>query len=1125
MQTTIRQMTVAIAALAQLATWTGFGEDTFAPCWRGRETSTYQNWEFGTGDNPAAPTAANNPYGNPQATITSADGWYDELYFYGNRRGAWGLNPPLFGRGKISLSIPNMTGCQQDCVQYVKVQVTFYRDGLFYTNAEPTVSITGATKLRSTTQIIDTNPESNDEQWLVQQTTWKVVNYGTSTTVDVNSGNGANDGGSIIDQVIVDTYFPTRDNGDLYVPCWRGQPETTYQSWSFHVDGNPATPEIKNNQGSPQATISTVTGVGWIEFTADWFIAGCRQGVWDLGAYGSVNLTIPSQQGSGSSFKYIQVQVLQLIQTGLGYNTATITISGAEELSESEQVVESASNTFGTFTWKVKKVTFRVSPAAATDTIQISSTGDYGLMIDQIVVDTLTMEIPWPDNITASADPGACSKADVTWQLPDVDDCKIKATNSSPASGSTFNVGQTTVTLSVTTAEKVETHQITVTISDNEPPAAKCKDITLFLSGSGTATIGAGDVDNNSTDNCGIQAMVVAPSSFSCENVGANTVTLTVTDVNGNTAACTATVTVYDNQAPTITAPADVTANADSGKCYATGVELGTAATGDNCSVASVDNDAPGQFPVGTTTVTWTVRDVNGNTAQATQTVTVYDNQAPTITAPADVTANADSGKCYATGVELGTAATGDNCSVASVDNDAPGQFPVGTTTVTWTVRDVNGNTAQATQTVTVYDNQAPVISGCPGNMVVNVEPGTCQATVSWEAPTATDNCTVASLTPTHAPGSVFNEGSTVVTYTAIDASGNMSKCSFIVTVTDNTPPAVTKGSIASCYQNVMDAEVAAIAATEAVDACGTPILTAETVGTCSAIIMVTARDGAGNSASVSYETRIDNEAPVIGDITAVEGTVNVKNGAATVVQGTVTIKVTATDNCGLINARPSVSLKNGANVEEATFVEENPSGTFTYTWNVNATTANGTWTVIVNAADGCQTSQEQFTLNVNKAQITGEVQLQGVTVASLNRSVVFKATDSNGTVIKTWNVAMNFTSGHGTFTLTDVPENTVRLSAKTDWTLRRRLGVSFDGNMQANVNFTGDSGMLLGGDAAGTALTEDGLDVVNLADYGVLASKWLTNDPRADFDGNGTVFTGDYNLVKMNMNKVGDPE
>ena len=73
------------------------------------------------------------------------------------------------------------------------------------------------------------------------------------------------------------------------------------------------------------------------------------------------------------------------------------------------------------------------------------------------------------------------------------------------------------------------------------------------------------------------------------------------------------------------------------------------------------------------------------------QTVIVTDNELPTITCPADVSVNNDPGNCYAT-VTLVNPVTGDNCGVQTVTNDAPATFPVGTTTVTWTVNDIHGN-------------------------------------------------------------------------------------------------------------------------------------------------------------------------------------------------------------------------------------------------------------------------------------------------------------------------------------------------------------------------------------------------------------------------------------------------
>ncbi|MDT8347175.1 MAG: T9SS type A sorting domain-containing protein, partial [Flavobacteriaceae bacterium] len=83
------------------------------------------------------------------------------------------------------------------------------------------------------------------------------------------------------------------------------------------------------------------------------------------------------------------------------------------------------------------------------------------------------------------------------------------------------------------------------------PPTAVCQDITVELDANGMATITGIDVDGGSTDDVGITNRSLDISSFSCSDVGnIVTVTLTVTDANGQTDQCTAAVTVVDAGAP-----------------------------------------------------------------------------------------------------------------------------------------------------------------------------------------------------------------------------------------------------------------------------------------------------------------------------------------------------------------------------------------------------------------------------------------------------------------------------------------------------------------------------------------------------------------------------------------------
>ena len=96
---------------------------------------------------------------------------------------------------------------------------------------------------------------------------------------------------------------------------------------------------------------------------------------------------------------------------------------------------------------------------------------------------------------------------------------------------------------------------------DMEVPDPSCKDTTVFLDGSGMATLNPSDLDDGSSDNCGIDEFALSQSDFTCSNLGDNAVTLIVTDVNGNVDSCTSIVTIEQltsNTTPVITGPQTV---------------------------------------------------------------------------------------------------------------------------------------------------------------------------------------------------------------------------------------------------------------------------------------------------------------------------------------------------------------------------------------------------------------------------------------------------------------------------------------------------------------------------------------------------------------------------------------
>ena len=256
---------------------------------------------------------------------------------------------------------------------------------------------------------------------------------------------------------------------------------------------------------------------------------------------------------------------------------------------------------------------------------------------------------------------------------------------------------------------------------------------------------------------------------------------VTVTGSNGcAVTSLPMTVSIGDAVAPIIVAPLNVNVNPNLG-CTAVGVALGTPVVSDNCTVASVTNNAPGLFPIGTTTVTWTVTDGAGNTATATQLVNVVDQIAPEATAPAHVTVNTNN-FCDATGVNLGTPEATDNCTIASIVNDAPASFPIGTTVVTWTITDATGNFTTVTQNVTVVDTEAPVVVLQSAAVQLDAN-GVGVLTFEAIDNGSSDNCGIAGVTIDQTTFDCGQVGFNTVTVTITDNSGNQSEAQVIINV------------------------------------------------------------------------------------------------------------------------------------------------------------------------------------------------------------------------------------------------------------------------------------------------------------------------------------------------------
>lgn len=212
-------------------------------------------------------------------------------------------------------------------------------------------------------------------------------------------------------------------------------------------------------------------------------------------------------------------------------------------------------------------------------------------------------------------------------------------------------------------------------------------------------------------------------------------------------------------------------------------------------------NDAPDQFPLGSTRVTFTALDNAGNTTSGMADVTVTDQNPPTLAVPANITvASIDQNGTPKTNPAiqsfLNSASAVDNVDgPLTPNNNAPNLFPVGSTLVTFSVTDNAGNSANAQSSVTVIDetaSQITITDPTEGSLFAT-SPIAVNGTVDDSNATVTVNGVTAVLENGgySATGISLQEGANLITATATDTAGNVGSANVTVTL-DTIPPVLS---------------------------------------------------------------------------------------------------------------------------------------------------------------------------------------------------------------------------------------------------------------------------------------------------------------------------------------------
>ena len=364
-----------------------------------------------------------------------------------------------------------------------------------------------------------------------------------------------------------------------------------------------------------------------------------------------------------------------------------------------------------------------------------------------------------------------------------------------PSNFNCDNLGQNVVVLTVTdNNNNTSTCTAIVTVIDEIAPVCILRDVTINIEGGTSVTLDASILDDGSFDPCGtIVSFTSNPSVFDCEDLGQNTVVVTVTDNNGNTTTCSATVTVTENSPP-VCVPQDITIDLVNGNSVSITAAQVDGGSFDPCGTIVNRQVSPNTFDcdnIGDNVVVLTVIDNVGNSSSCSATVTVRDDIAPdcslrsiTITIDESLTVTIDPADLD----DDSRDACGEIVSFEA-DRTTFNCVDVGEVIVTVTVTDNSGNTTTCTTTVIVRDEVAPICETIdrvivlqntnpvtvPGNFVDNGSFDPCGEIVNI------------SVTPNTFDCNTLGVNNVVMTIT--DNSGNITTCTAIITVIDEVAP------------------------------------------------------------------------------------------------------------------------------------------------------------------------------------------------------------------------------------------------------------------------------------------------------------------------------------------------
>ncbi|MDB9709117.1 gliding motility-associated C-terminal domain-containing protein [Salibacteraceae bacterium] len=479
-------------------------------------------------------------------------------------------------------------------------------------------------------------------------------------------------------------------------------------------------------------------------------------------------------------------------------------------------------------------------------------------------------------NVTLYLDAsGAANLTAIQVDNGSTDNCDIDTITLSNYNFVCADTGVNTIIVTVTDASgNAATQSAQITVMDTNSPIVMTQNVTIFLDVNGGATVTPSQVDLSSTDNCAIASMILSDSIFDCsDTVSANSITLSITDISGNSASANALITVLDTISPTAIAQ-NLTLFLDAnGQAIAQASQVDNGSY-DNCDVASLSlsDTIFNCADSGINTITLTVFDVSGNSSTATAQLLVVDTTSPSVITQNIIAYLDSSGQVIISWLDLDSAST-DNCTIASsilsdsiFDCSDTGSINI----VTLTMTDISGNSSSNDAQVIIIDSLPPVV--ITQNLTVYLDTnGVANITVIQINNGSYDNCGIDTMYLSNYSFDCNSNGLDTIILYVTDVSGNMSQNIAIVTVLETSAPVALAQNVTIYLDSNGSASVSPLVADSgSYDNCGIETYSlSDTTFTCNDvgenIVTFTVSDYSMNTSSVQIIiTVLDTIKPVI---------------------------------------------------------------------------------------------------------------------------------------------------------------------------------------------------------------------------------------------------------------------